>query len=180
MRIWVLFRLPRYNKPGMQDTYIPLVGLFIMAAWGFPDLASRLKYRAGLLTLLAGAVITTSAVLSWQQLGYWRDNESLYRHTISITADNYVMHNNLGNVLANRWNLDAAIQEFKKALRIKPNYSEAHYNLGMVFAIQGNVDAAIQELQEALRLNPDHSKAQFNLAVALEQKRWQNAEKKQR
>ncbi len=161
-------------------TYIPLVGLFIMAAWGFPDLASRLKYRAGLLTLLAGAVITTSAVLSWQQLGYWRDNESLYRHTISITADNYVMHNNLGNVLANRWNLDAAIQEFKKALRIKPNYSEAHYNLGMVFAIQGNVDAAIQELQEALRLNPDHSKAQFNLAVALEQKRWQNAEKKQR
>ncbi len=161
-------------------TYIPLVGLFIMAAWGFPDLASRLKYRAGLLTLLAGAVITTSAVLSWQQLGYWRDNESLYRHTISVTADNYVMHNNLGNVLANRWNLDAAIQEFKKALRIKPNYSEAHYNLGMVFAIQGNVDAAIQELQEALRLNPDHSKAQFNLAVALEQKRWQNAEKKQR
>ena len=160
-------------------TYIPLTGLFIMAVWGIPDVAKGLKYREGILMLLAGAVITVSAALSWQQLGYWQDNDSLYRHTLNVTADNYVIHNNLGIVLANRWNLDAAIQEFQEALRINPKYSEAHYNLGMTFAIKGNVDAAIQELQEALRLNPEHPKAQLNLGVALEQKRWQDAAKKQ-
>ena len=150
-----------------------------MAVWGIPDVAKGLKYREGILMLLAGAVITVSAALSWQQLGYWQDNDSLYRHTLNVTADNYVIHNNLGIVLANRWNLDAAIQEFQEALRINPKYSEAHYNLGMTFAIKGNVDAAIQELQEALRLNPEHPKAQLNLGVALEQKRWQDAAKKQ-
>ena len=160
-------------------TYISLTGLFIMAVWGIPDLVKGLKYREGILMLLAGAVITVSAALSWQQLGYWQDNDSLYRHTLHVTADNYVIHNNLGIVLANRWNLDAAIQEFQEALRINPKYSEAHYNLGMTFAIKGNVDGAIWELQEALRINPEHPKAQLNLGVALEQKRWQDAAKKQ-
>jgi tetratricopeptide (TPR) repeat protein len=159
-------------------SYIPLIGLFIMAAWGVPDLTRGLKHREGILSLLAGTVIITTAALTWQQLGYWRDNFSLYRHTLQVTAGNYVIHNNLGNAFANKWDLDAAIQEFYEALRINPNYSDAHYNLGMAFAIKGNLDAAIQELREALRINPGNAKALFNLGVALDQKRWQDEAKK--
>jgi tetratricopeptide (TPR) repeat protein len=159
-------------------TYIPLTGLFIMTAWGIPDLARGLKYREVFLALLAGTIIITSTILTWQQLGYWQNNEALYRHTLHVTTGNYVIHNNLGNALANKWELDDAIAEFKEALRINSNYSDAHYNLGMVFAIKGNHDAAIQELQETLRINPGNTKAHFNLGVALEQKRWQDGSQK--
>ncbi|HXE98651.1 MAG TPA: tetratricopeptide repeat protein [Dongiaceae bacterium] len=152
-------------------SYIPLTGLFIMAAWGVPDLAKGLKQRQGILALLAGAVIIASAALTWQQLGYWRDNISLYRHTLQVTDGNYVIHNNLGSALANKWDLDAAILEFNEALRINPDYSDAHYNLGMAFAMKGSLDAAIRELREALRINPNNAKASYNLGVALDQKR---------
>ena len=48
-----------------------------------------------------------------------------------------------------RW--DAAIREYRAALRINPNYAEAHYSLGMVYGQQGRVDDAIREAELALQ-----------------------------
>ncbi len=45
-------------------TYIPLTGLFIMAAWGVPDLTRGLRHRRVLLAVLAGAAIIVSAALT--------------------------------------------------------------------------------------------------------------------
>jgi tetratricopeptide (TPR) repeat protein len=152
-------------------TYIPSVGLFIMAFWGIPDLLAGFTCRRAILILLAGAVISAKAAVTWQQLGHWRDDFSLYRQALKVTADNYVIHNNLGIALANNWNLDAAIREFREALRINPNYSEAHYNLGIALAMKGDLDTAIGEFREALRIHPGDARANYNLGVALEQKR---------
>jgi len=152
-------------------TYIPSIGLFIMAVWGITDLVAGLKYRAAILTLLAGAVISVNTAVTWQQIGHWRDNYSLYGQALKVTTGNYVIHNNLGIAHAKNWDLDAAIREFHEALRINPNYSEAHYNLGISLAMRGDLDTAIREFREALRINPGDAKAHFNLGVALEQKR---------
>ncbi|WP_214175835.1 tetratricopeptide repeat protein [Geomobilimonas luticola] len=152
-------------------TYIPSIGLFIMAVWGIPELLAGFTYRMAILTLLAGAVIGAKTAVTWQQLGYWRDNFSLYEQTLKVTDDNYVIHNNLGIAHADAWNLDAAIGEFRKALRINPNYAEAHYNLGIALAMKGELDMAIREFREALRIHPGDAKANYNLGVALEQKR---------
>jgi tetratricopeptide (TPR) repeat protein len=156
-------------------TYIPLTGLFIMAAWGVPNLTKGLQHREGILSLLAGGVIITSASLTWQQLGYWRDGISLFRHALQCTAGNYAAHNQLGNVIASKGDLDAAIKEYQEALRLDPNFSGAHYNLGRALASEGNLDAAIKEYQEALRLDPNFSGAHNNLGVALAIKGDQNA-----
>jgi len=40
-------------------TYLPLIGLFIMAAWGVSDLTVSWKYRKETLILLAGAVLSS-------------------------------------------------------------------------------------------------------------------------
>lgn len=152
-------------------TYLPSIGLFIMAVWGIPDLVRGLKYRVAILAVLAAAVISAKTAVTWQQIGYWRDNFSLYEQALEETSNNYVIHNNLGSAYANSWNLEAAIREFREAVRIKPTYSEAHYNLGIALAMKGDTDAAIGELREALRLNPGNAKAYYNLGIALEQQR---------
>jgi tetratricopeptide (TPR) repeat protein len=151
-------------------TYIPLIGLFIMVAWGVPDLIKGLRRRKVILALLSVATITASAVLTWQQLGYWRDDVSLYRHTLRVTSGNYVIHNNLGVALYSKGDLDAAIQEYREALRISPNYSDAHNNLGLALARKGYFDEAIQEYQEALRTSPNHTHAHNNLGLAFVRK----------
>lgn len=76
-------------------------------------------------------------------------------------------HNTRGSALADEGRLDEAEAEFRKAIRIKPEYTEAYYNLGTVLARQGRVDEAIEYLSEAVRMRPRHPDAQVNLAVAL-------------
>lgn len=172
--------LLQVGSQSMADrySYIPLIGLFIMAAWGVPWLTRGLRYQSIILSMLAGAIIIASAVSTWQQLGYWRDNISLYRHTIQITTDNYMIYNNLGNALAEREYLDYAILEYKNALRINPNYADAHVNLGLALGRQGNLDAAIREFRVAVREEPNNLKAHQCLKLALIRQRMSDVTSK--
>ena len=151
-------------------SYIPVTGLFIMTAWGCADLTKGLRHREGILALLAGTIIAASAALTWQQLGYWRDSISLYRHTVQATEGNYWIHYNLGVALADKGDLDAAIREYRETLRIKPDYAKAHNNLGFTLATKGNLDAAIREFREALRINPRDINFHNNLGLVLARK----------
>jgi hypothetical protein len=117
-------------------SYIPVIGLFIMATWGVSDLLKGFKHAKYILAIIAGLIIISSAVLTWQQLGYWQDNISLYRHTLQVTTGNDKINTNLGVALAEKGDLNGAIQEFQKALKINPNNKQARYDLGI--ALRGH------------------------------------------
>ena len=149
--------------------YIPAVGLFLMVAWGVPELAQGLRHRARWLALGAAALLTASAGLSWQQLGYWRDSVSLYRHTLQVTEDNFMVHYSLGLALAEAGDIDAGIREYREVLRISPNYRDAHTKLGFALASKGDLVAATGEFRQALLLTPEDADAHANLGIALTQ-----------
>lgn len=130
--------LVQVGDQSMADrySYIPITGLFIMAAWGVPVVTNGLRHQNGILALLAVTVITMSTVLTWQQLGYWRDSISLYRHSLRVTTDNYFIHTCLGSVLASKGDLEPAIQEFREALRIRPDNVEARNKLGLALVLK--------------------------------------------
>jgi tetratricopeptide (TPR) repeat protein len=167
--------LVKVGSQSMADrySYIPLTGLFIMAAWGVPELLKRMAYRKAICGLLAGAAICISTTLTWQQLGYWQDNISLYRHTLQATTGSDIIHTNLGLALAIKGDTEGAMQEYRNALRINPGFPGAHNGLGAAFQAQGFWDAAISEYREALRLSPAYSDAfatHNNLALVLSAK----------
>ena len=149
--------LIQVGSQSMADryTYIPGIGLFIMAAWGVPALAKDLPYCKGMLSLAAGAVIIASTVLTQQQLGYWRDSISIFRHTLKVTTDNYLVNDFIGVTLAKKGDLDAAVREFQAALRINPNDIAVRRNLGIILAEKGDLDAAIRQYREAVRISPN-------------------------
>jgi tetratricopeptide (TPR) repeat protein len=148
-------------------SYIPLTGLFIIAAWGVSDLAKGLQYRQAILALLAGAVIIASTALTWQQIGYWRDTISLYRHTLEVTTGNVIISDNLGSELQKKGDLDGAIQLHREAIRINPDFPNAHYNLGIALAGKGQLDGALQAFKDTLRLSPNDSNVYYNLGFVL-------------
>jgi len=160
-------------------TYIPVIGLFIMATWGIPDLTRGLPHRQGFLAFIACSVIIVSAMLTWQQLSYWKDNVSLYQHSLQVTSGNYMLHFNLGIVLDKTGDLDGAISEYRKAIRIKPGFYIAYINLGVALAKRGYLDTAIEVFTDAVTLAPNDRKAQDNLEFALSRKRAQKAADKQ-
>jgi tetratricopeptide (TPR) repeat protein len=59
-----------------------------------------------------------------------------------------------------------AIDEYRKALAIRPDLAEARANLGAALAAAGQFDAAIEEDRRALENAPDKAAVRMNLALA--------------
>ena len=62
---------------------------------------------------------------------------------------------------------DEAIEYYRKALQINPNFSDALNNLGNALAARGQSDEAIENYRKAIQINPNFSEALNNLGVAL-------------
>jgi tetratricopeptide (TPR) repeat protein len=58
-----------------------------------------------------------------------------------------------------------ALDAYQKALKLRPNNSEAHASLGWTLYDLRMVDEGIEELDKALKLNPKNAMAHHHLAV---------------
>jgi tetratricopeptide (TPR) repeat protein len=151
-------------------TYVPLIGVFLALSWGAYELTRRWRYQALALSVGGGAVLLLCLGLTRQQLGYWNDSETLFRHELEVTENNDLAHNNLGAALLGKGQIDEAIRQYQEAIRLNPGYAEAHNNLGAALLGKGQTDEAIRQYQEALRLKPDYANAHSNLGIALARK----------
>jgi len=181
--------LVQIGRHGMADryTYLPLVGLFIAAAWALPDLTDttdrtdptdrtngRTWRRAALAAI--GCVLLALTVTAGVQVRYWRDSVTLFTHALAVTRDNTLAHNNLGAVLLKMGRTDEALGHFAEALRIDPAYASAHTNLGKFMADQGRLDEAIAHYMKAIESEPENEKTHNNLGLALaERGRYEEA-----
>ena len=66
-------------------------------------------------------VLTLLTLRTWFQIGYWKDDVSLFSHCIKINPDNYVAHTDLGDIYAFQDKSEEAFHHFHEALRIHPN-----------------------------------------------------------
>jgi tetratricopeptide (TPR) repeat protein len=157
-------------------TYIPYIGLFIMIAWGLPKLLSKWPQRKNALGLSMVIALTTLGICAHQQVSYWKNSAGLFTHALKVTQGNYVAHNNLGIVYSRLGRYQDAIEAYKQAIRIKPDYAEAYYNLGNACSNLGRWQEAIESYKQAVRIRPDLAKAHYNLGTACgELGRWQEA-----
>jgi len=150
-------------------TYVPLIGLFIIIAWGIPELLKRLPHRNVILSISGAIIILLSMAATWKQVQYWQNGITIFSHSLAETKDNYLMHYNLGYELSLKGRLDEAIYHFSEAIRIKPDYEDAHNNLGVILAQGNNMDEAISHFLKVLEKNPNNAAACNNLEVALSQ-----------
>ncbi|MDP6095829.1 MAG: tetratricopeptide repeat protein, partial [Gammaproteobacteria bacterium] len=65
---------------------------------------------------------------------------------------------------------DAAIESYKKALKIKPDYAEAYNNMGNALLNKGEPDPAIESYKKALKIKPDYAGAYNSMGNALKDK----------
>jgi len=157
---------------GLQEmadryTYVPLIGLFIMIAWGIPELTRGWRYGRVVLRMAAGSLLAVLMVCTWMQLRHWRNNETLFKHALNTTANNFLAHDSLGNTLAQQGKIGEAIDHYSAALRIKPDYMNSHTNLGIALLQRGDVEQAITHFSAVLRYQSDSPEAHNNLGLAV-------------
>jgi len=131
-------------------TYIPLIGLFVAIVWLIPRLN-----RAGV--VLASAAMIALMICSAHQVGYWKNDETMFRRVVSVNDNDAMAHNYLGVILAMRGDLRAGREHFAKALALDPDYPAAHVNMGDLCLEQSNLAQAKAHFQQALKCEPDNS-----------------------
>ena len=154
--------------PAMADrwAYIPMIGLFIIVAWGIADLFRKFSLKkSGLIccVLLIGCPLM---IVSRHQIGYWKSGVALFKRAVAVTDNNFIAHNNLGQGLLLQGETSEAIYHFKKSLEISPRFELAHFNMGLSLYNLGRLDEAVQFYMNAVQIKPDFAAAYNALGEA--------------
>jgi len=111
--------LVQVGKQAMADryTYVPLIGLFVMIAWGVPDLLAGWRFRKVVLSISTGLLLSLLMIVTNLQVKHWQNDITLFEHTLAATSNNFIIHYNLGVAFDRQGKTQEAIAHFAEALR---------------------------------------------------------------
>jgi len=150
--------LVQVGQQSMADryTYVPLIGLFIIIAFGVDDVLSKLKFPKPLVVLFSVLVIAGMFIGTYLQVRYWRNDFTLFGRAAKVTKNNYVMLNNFAWSLATAeepeiCNSDEALKYALTACELT-SYKKADTldTLAAAYAAGGNFSRAITIVKRAL------------------------------
>jgi tetratricopeptide (TPR) repeat protein len=151
-------------------TYLSEIGLYILGTWGAMELFKNSQHKREILSVAALVITAAFITRGYFQGAYWKNSETLWRHTVAVTHDNYIAQNNLGGTLLEKGQLNEALAHYRDAVQIKPDVPEVQSNLGNALVRVGEVDEAIDHLQKALQIDPAYAEAYNFMGNALMKK----------
>ncbi|MGA2052515.1 MAG: tetratricopeptide repeat protein, partial [Opitutales bacterium] len=148
-------------------TYLPQIGLLVALVWGGAELAAAWRVRPGILATVSAGVVLALGALAFRQTRYWRDSETLWRHTLACSTNDTVAYYNLADAIGESGRNAEAIGYLLKTLEIDPTYETADVNLGNLLLEEGHVNQAMACFAHALQLDPGDQKAHNDRGQAL-------------
>jgi len=148
-------------------TYLPLVGLFLAAAWGAKSLVEK---RPLLKPVVIACVIVALAGLpipSRVQVETWRNSVTLFEQALRMTEVNPLAHHNIGAYYLERNECQKAVPHFLMALEAKKDYPYALSNLGVCTSRGNDPERALRLFDKAIRIEPRFTKARIDRAIYL-------------
>ncbi len=155
-------------------TYLPLLGILIIAAWLLGGLWRARSKTSGSLwsgrvmaCSLVAALTAAEAMATRQYLALWQDTETLYRHMARQSPRAWAVHYTLGNILMQKGNTQEAITVFEHTLDIRPDSVLSHNNLGLAYSRLNRLEEAAAHYRRAISLQADYAEAHNNLGNIL-------------
>jgi Flp pilus assembly protein TadD len=101
-------------------------------------------------------------------LGRTREATEALRAAVAIDPGIPAAWSNLGNEFRNDFKFEEAIDAYRRALRLKPDFADAQLNLGATLQeTEPALQPAIDAYRKAIALQPDLATAHWNLGFAL-------------
>jgi len=144
--------------------YLPTFGFGFLVAYA---LSAILSHRPSLYLFFSVLVVIGFGTATYRRNVIWQDSFVLWADVLSKAPHNYRAHNNLGNIMMDKGEVDKAIQYYSDALKLKQRYWVTHNNLGIALVSRSQLRGAITCFENALKLKPDYGDACYNLAKAL-------------
>jgi len=149
--------LVQVGDQAMADryAYIPLIGIFVMIAWGVADLADSKRIGLSARVIPAACILLALAFATNRQLGYWSSNYDLWTHALAVTDRNFIAQDNLGGALLWLGKPDEAYSHFQAAAQINPLDPMSRSNLGAYLQEHGKLAEAIEQHNRVISLTSD-------------------------
>ena len=149
---------------------IGLIAVLIAAAAYAADRLPKAARQAS--AGLAGIVLVTFGVLSWQQAAIYKDEVALFSHIVALNPVARDAHLNLGSALLEADRVEEGLAASRIAAEQRPDTPGPYANLGRALQAQGKHEEAEKNLRRALEIDPKHLSALQNLAESYRKQRW--------
>jgi tetratricopeptide (TPR) repeat protein len=148
--------LVQVGDAAMADryAYIPLIGIFVMIAFGVADWTESKKFALSP-AIPAVAVLVLLAISTHRQIDYWQSNRELWSHTLAVTQNNFIAEDNLGGAFILEGQEEEAYPHFEAAARINPRDPMSRSNLGTYYQTHGQMQQAVEEYHIAINSTSD-------------------------
>ena len=145
------------GEQAMADryAYIPAIGLFIMLAWGVAEVVNREHIPHAWAAVAAALMIATLGVLTYRQLGYWHDGETLWGYAARVTDRNYLAHSELAMVFNGEGKFDEAINEFRASEALHAYPPVQILKIGVYEQRNGHLQGAIEQYGKVTKSSAD-------------------------
>jgi len=162
----------RYSWVADHFQYLASLAIIVpMAAWLTLCARRRFSGSPARAVTVAAALVAVLGILSLRQSAIYRDEETLYRETLSRNPTSWLAHNNLATILETRpGGLEEAVAEYKTAVALAPKYAQAHFNLASAYSLMDTPESAagaIAQYHAAIALKDDYAEAHSNLCNLL-------------
>jgi tetratricopeptide (TPR) repeat protein len=148
-------------------TYIPSIGLGVMAVWSLRSLALRSRAARVGVGVAAILVLAVSAVATRRQLAHWESSVALFSRALAVAGESPLAHANLAEALTALGRHEEALGHYEAAARMQPESASAQTHWGVGLAALGDHASARARYDRALQLDPTHAPAHFNLGALL-------------
>lgn len=151
--------LVQVGDAAMADryAYIPLIGIFVMIAFGAADWSTSKNLGIWVQGAPAAIVLALLAFATHGQIRYWQSSYDLWAHALAVTQNNFVAEDNFGGALVLEGKPDEAFPHFQAAAKINPRDPMSRSNLGAYLQSHGEISEAMEQYEAAIALTSDAS-----------------------
>lgn len=159
----------RVGKQSLADryTYLPLIGFFVLFVWAVSEFRFVEKISVKTRTAVLVVALSLLSIVTWHQVGYWKNSKTLFTHTVDVTDDNWIALGVLGYDYITANELDKALVVLNKSLALNPENTMALYNMGILQNKLGNRSYALQQFQKVVAIEPDYRLAHYQIGLQL-------------
>jgi protein O-mannosyl-transferase len=149
------------GRQAMADRYAyqPFIGLFLMICWLAGEWAAARHVPSAVLPAVSVVVLAALMVLTYRQVGYWKDDRTLWAHALATVPNHWMAEDKEGMELLKQGRDAEAMEYFRRAAMAYPSDFLSNLNLALYEQQRGNLHDAIARYRQALPETPNAENA---------------------